>query len=227
LKNTSLQAVLWDLDGTLVNTADLHYQATYATLTKNGITFDRPTFNTGFGMADHAIMGKAAPGMEEAAFQAMVAEKNALYRTLVDEAELEALPGVVHWLTTFRGWGLRQMIVSTTFAENIQTIAHKLRIEGFFAGVVSTIQLGLPSKPHPDGFLKAAELLHLSAQDCLVIEDAPAGVEAARRAGMKCLAVGTSNPLDRLAAADLAVPDLDHLQIAQARRLLNLPKAAD
>ncbi len=72
----------------------------------------------------------------------------------------------------------------------------------------------LPSKPAPDGFLKGAEILGLTTEQCLVIEDAPAGVASAKAAGMKCLAVGTSNPLENLRAADLVTPTLEDLHEA-------------
>ncbi|MCD4673825.1 MAG: HAD family phosphatase [Anaerolineaceae bacterium] len=214
------QAVLWDLDGTLINTAELHFKATVSTLTKYKHAFDRATFNASFGMSDHTILRNAARHMETTAFEAMVTEKNTLYRTLVGKEPLSALPGVVQWLETFQDWGFRQVIVSTTFAENIHTLTRKINIASYFEEIISTVHFNLPSKPQPDGFLKAAEILKMSPEQCLVIEDAPAGVESARRAGMKCVAVGTSNPLENLQAADLTVARLDQLHAEAILQLL-------
>jgi beta-phosphoglucomutase len=226
LKEINIQAILWDLDGTLVSTADLHFRASQTTLIKYGYHIERPVFDASFGMSDYTILGNAAPDMEDTSFQAMVAEKNALYRALLQQDELLPLPGVVSWLEFFKQRGLRQVIASTTFEENIRTITARLEIASYFEGIISTIKLNLPSKPHPHVFLKAAEFLNLAPQNCLVIEDAPAGIEAARRAGMLCLAVGTSNPLPKLAAASLVVASLDILQVEQIEQLLNLPASA-
>lgn len=221
IKENNILAVLWDLDGTLVNTADLHFQAMHTLLDNYGRSLKRIDFDASFGMSDYAIMRQAAPNMEEGAFQEMVAEKNNLYRTLLQQADLAPLPGVAFWLQYFQQHGLRQVIASTTFEENIRTILAKLEIEAYFEGVISTIRLNLPSKPHPQVFLKAAQFLNLQPKHCMVIEDAPAGVEAARRAGMICLAVGTSNPLHKLAAASLVIPSLDVLQAEQIEQLFN------
>ena len=199
------------MDGTLVNTAELHYRAHITTLNKYGFDLSRETYNTLFGMDDHLIMRTLAPDMEKEAFNAMVVEKNALYRQFAAAEPMPPLPGVLHWLQTFRSWGLRQVVVSTTFAENIEAMTQSLHLTHYFETLISTINMHLPSKPAPDGFLKAAEILGLTAEQCLVIEDAPAGVASAKSAGMKCLAVGTSNPLENLKDADLVTPTLADL----------------
>ncbi|MDX9863396.1 MAG: HAD family phosphatase [Anaerolineaceae bacterium] len=220
MKNTPVKAVLWDMDGTLVNTAELHYQAHITTLKKHSYDLPRETYTILFGMDDHLIMRQVAPHMEENAFQAMVMEKNARYRQLAAAEALPPLPGVRHWLGTFQKWGLRQVVVSTNFAENIETLTRSLGLTPYFETLLSTISMHLPGKPAPDGFLKAAEMLGLSAAQCLVIEDAPAGIASAKAAGMKCLAVGTSNPLENLQAADLITPTLDELTEDQVVHLL-------
>jgi len=220
LKNTPVKAVLWDMDGTLVNTAELHYKAHITTLKKYGFDLSRETYNTLFGMDDHLIMRQVAPNLEEEAFKTMVLEKNALYRQFAAAEPLPPLPGVLHWLQTFRSWGFRQVVVSTTFAENIEAMTQSLNLTPYFEALISTINMHLASKPAPDGFLKAAEILGLPAAQCMVIEDAPAGVASAKSAGMKCLAVGTSNPLENLRAADLVTPTLEDLNEEDVVKLM-------
>ena len=81
-----------------------------------------------------------------------------------------------------------------------------MKIEDFFDAIVSGFDL--PGKPNPDVFLKAANILQVGSENCVVVEDAIAGVEGAKRAGMKCIAVTTTNPADRLAQADYIVEHL-------------------
>jgi beta-phosphoglucomutase-like phosphatase (HAD superfamily) len=77
----------------------------------------------------------------------------------------------------------------------------------------------LPGKPDPAVFLLAARLLGVAPRDCLVVEDAVQGVEAAKRAGMRCVAVLTTNPAERLQQADLVLPDLTNLTLEQLAEL--------
>lgn len=219
MKKTNIQAVLWDFDGTLVNTADLHFKADEIVLSRYGYRIDRSTFDAAFGMSDHAILRAATPGLDESAFERLVDEKNRLYMQLALQTPLTPLPGVVQWLTFFQRHGLHQAIVSTTFAENIRIITEIMGIAPFFETVISTVGLNLPSKPAPDGFLKAAALVGYPPETCLVIEDAPAGVEAAKNAGMKCLAVSASYPLEKLQSAALVSPSLADIE---EKRMIDL-----
>lgn len=96
----------------------------------------------------------------------------------------------------------------------------ELGIEAYFNEIVSGFDL--PGKPNPDVFLKAAAGLYVDFENCIVIEDAIAGVEGAKRAGMKCVAVTTTNPASHLAQADLIVEDLGKLEKKEFLSLLKV-----
>ena len=132
-------------------------------------------------------------------------KKESRFRELI-KGKAEPLPGVLNWLKQFHDWGLKQAITSSAPLKNIEVLVAELKINGFFDETVSAFDL--PGKPNPDVFLKAAEALQIGPQNCIVIEDAIAGVEGAKRAGMRCVAVTTTNPANALDKANLIFDDL-------------------
>jgi len=101
--------------------------------------------------------------------------------------------------------GIKQAIASSSGMKNITTMLFAFGLLGYFDLLVSGANL--PAKPEPDVFLEAAKLIELSPAECLVIEDSSAGVQAAKEAGMTCIAVLTSHTKSQLTAADLLVDD--------------------
>jgi beta-phosphoglucomutase len=119
--------------------------------------------------------------------------KEARYRELLEAQGIELLPGVAEWIQRFQAAGWKQAIASSAPPENVATIARVLHFNGTFEALVSgaEVQRG---KPDPDIFLAAAQRLNTQPQQCLVIEDAPTGLEAAQRAGMKAIGVLNTHP---------------------------------
>jgi HAD superfamily hydrolase (TIGR01509 family) len=146
-------------------------------------------------------------------------KKESLFRDLV-KGKAELLPGVQNWLGQFRAWEFKQAITSSAPFANIEILVDELKIKGFFDEIVSGYDL--PGKPNPDVYLKAANALRLNPENCVVIEDAIAGVEGAKRAGMKCIAVTTTNSASNLADADVVVDHLGNLNKKVFLTLLKL-----
>ncbi len=209
-------AVLWDMDGVLVDTAEAHFETWSAALADEGILYDRATFDRLLGMnnADTlaAILGRPASAAE---LERIAASKEERFLRLI-RGRAQLLPGVLQWLERFQALGCRQAVASSAPAENINALITELRIGHFFMALVSAH--GLPGKPDPAVFLAAARCLDVTPAQCLVIEDSAAGVAAARRAGMICLAVQTTHAAAALRSATLIVPDLTHLSMEQLRR---------
>ena len=99
-------------------------------------------------------------------------------------------------------------IVSSTPRENVRVVLRSLGLEGVFETVIAE-EDAPKGKPDPQGFLVAAERLGVKPEECVVIEDAPGGVEAAKRAGMRCIGLTTSRPREALAEADVVVDSLE------------------
>lgn len=186
----TIQAILWDLDGTLADTELGHYAAWRATLADYGIDHTYEQFMAGFGRTNAEIL----PGiLGDAATAERIHEigekKEANFRRYLAEQPPQLLPGVADWLAHFQQAGLRQAVASSGPMINIVAMIHALEVGDFFASIVSGARLP-KGKPDPAIFLLAAASLGAAPEQCLVIEDSLAGITAARRAGMQSVAVG-------------------------------------
>ncbi|MEJ2758909.1 MAG: HAD-IA family hydrolase [Anaerolineales bacterium] len=202
-------AVLWDMDGVLVDTGDLHYLTWQKAFEEVGYNFTREDFIDTFGRNNESIMKILFGEDVDPVFSVRVSErKEALFRQMLN-GRVTLLPGVREWLSRFQAWGMRQAVASSAPAENIIAIADEFELRSYFNALVSGT--GMPGKPHPDVFLKSAQELDVPPERCVVVEDAVHGVEGARAAGMKCIAVTTTKSAEALGQADLVLKDLTEL----------------
>lgn len=214
----SNRAVLWDLDGVLIDSGELHYITWVEILRLAGYTFSAEDFKATFGQNNRSVLTHVLGRPPEEDFLARIGdEKETLYRHTM-RGKLAVLPGVREWLTLFREKGFKQAVASSAPPVNVDAMVDEVGIREFFDALAGGGYL--PSKPDPAIFLLAAEKVGVRPGDCLVIEDSPAGIEGALRAGMKCLAVETTHPADTLRAAHLILPDLTALTPAMVEGLL-------
>ena len=170
-------------------------------------------FKRGFGRKNEFIIPEQLHWSNDPGeIQRLSLRKEALYREIVRERGLSPLPGVREWLRRLSDAGIPCAIASSTHRLNIETSLEIIRLREFFSAIVSAEDV-THGKPAPDVFLKAAEKINRGPRVCVVFEDAHVGIQAARNAGMKVVAVATTNPLDELGAADLAVQRLDEIDI--------------
>jgi len=148
--------------------------------------------------------------------------KEALFRQMI-HGRVRPLPGVLSWLDFFREAGLKMAVASSAPPANIDALLGELELTIYFDAIVSAFNL--PGKPDPAVFLKAARLIQVEPAACLVIEDAIAGVQAAKAGGMKCLAVTNTVSADRLHAADLVLESLEQLTPQGFYNLFNRAQA--
>lgn len=201
--------ILWDLDGVLVDTGELHFQSWVAVFRELEIPFSRDFFQSTFGMNNTGVLTALLGERATPEFVARVGgRKEELFRQMIP-GRIKTSPGAREWLERFRSWGVPQAVASSAPPANIDAMIDELNLRPYFQAIVSG--LDLPSKPDPAVFLEAARLIDVPPQQCVVFEDAVAGVEAARRGGMRCVAVTTTNPAEALQAADIVVERLDQL----------------
>lgn len=200
-------AVLWDLDGTLADTEQAHFAAWRALCREFGRDLSWDRFKPTFGLGNPDILRMLVdPDLSEAEVARLSEHKEALFRAETG-GEIAAMPGalvLVHYLQAER---VPQAIASSAPTENIAFVLRALDLEGVFAASVSRWQVPR-GKPFPDIFLRAAAELGIPPERCVVLEDAPAGVQAGRAAGMRTVALASTWAESALADADLIVRDL-------------------
>jgi len=199
-----MRAVLWDLDGTLVDSAEYHWRAWAATMREAGVAVTRAQFLGSFGQRNDTILGEWLGPHVGSARRAQLGEaKEAAYRRLMREGGLAPLPGAAAWVQRLRRDGWRQAIASSAPRANVDAVLETLGWHRCFDAVVSAEDV-TAGKPDPQVFQAAAERLGVPPARCVVVEDAGPGIEAARRAGMVSIGVGPGASRATLAVASLA-----------------------
>ena len=213
-----IEAILWDLDGVLVDTAGLHYRAWRQLLSELGRSLSEEEFRRTFGLRNDLILRDMLGETSDEEVERLSERKEALFRQHA-AGGVSPLPGAIDLVRRAREGGRRMALVTSTPRANIDLVLTGAGLAGAFDTIVAAEDVSR-GKPDPEGYLLAARRLGVAPERCLVIEDAPGGIEAARRAGMRSLAVTTTRPRQDLAAADAVV---DSLSEAAALNLLEGP----
>lgn len=215
-------AAIWDMDGTLVDTAALHFRAWSALAAEMGQPFSHADFAATFGKRNPEILRQLfGTRYSDQEIGDLGDRKEVLYR---DQARhgVELLPGVRALLEGQHAAGFKQAIGSSAPRANLDLILRLTQTARFFDAVVS-MEDTTRGKPDPQVFLLAAERLATPPERCVVFEDAVAGVEAAKAGGMKCVAVRFvgHHPAEKLraAGADLVVQSLEDVGAVDVRLL--------
>jgi beta-phosphoglucomutase len=217
-------AAIWDVDGTLVDTADLHYRAWVELAAGIEKPFTKDDFAATFGRRNPEIIRALFdPHAGDAVVADLGERKEHIYRTAARHAGVSLLPGVRELLDGLKAQGWRQAVGSSAPRANLQLILTATGTLDYFGAVVSAEDT-TRGKPDPQVFQIAAMKLRVPPGRCVVFEDAVAGVEAAKAAGMKCVAVRFvgHHPADALqaAGADRVVECLTAISADEVRRLL-------
>jgi beta-phosphoglucomutase family hydrolase len=220
MSETGLQAVIWDMDGVIADTGDIHYRAWVKVFGKRGVSFKKEDFMRFFGRRHDTIIHFAlGEDISRADFDKVTEEKQLLYRELVRKNVIP-LPGAVELVRALNAARIPAAIATSAPYPNIDVILDGLCIKDCFQAIASGLEVK-ESKPDPAVFLLAAKKLGVAPARCAVIEDAVAGVAAAKAAGMKALAVTNSHPDGSLRHADRVVDSLAGVTVADLRALFN------
>jgi kojibiose phosphorylase len=201
----SIQGCIFDLDGVLTDTAEYHYQGWQRLADELGVPFDRVRNEALRGVSRRRslelLLGERH--YPEAQMQEMMERKNRYYQELLTQVTpADLLPGVSNVLQAARAADLKIAIGSAS--KNARKVVQLLHIMPYIDALADGYSVVRP-KPAPDLFVYAAGLLQVVVDACIVFEDATAGVEAARVAGMYTVGLG---PVERVGQADLVLPNL-------------------
>ena len=222
-------AVIWDVDGTLVDTAEMHFRAWEELCAELGRPFTRADFAATFGRRNPEIFqylfgDRLASRVDELGFH-----KEELYRAAARQG-VELLPGARALLEGLHASGFKQAIGSSAPLANVELILQITHSAQFF-DAISSAEDTQRGKPDPQVFEVAARKLRVPPAKCVVMEDAVAGVEAAKAGGMKCIAVSFvgHHPEEKLraAGADLVVPTLERVSVQAVRDLVAAGKGSE
>lgn len=212
-------AAIFDLDGVLTDTAELHYLSWESLARELKLPFDRRANEALRGLSRMAslerLLGHRSGEFSPAQKEDLCRRKNEDYLRRVSRmTPLDLLPGAAALLRGVRAAGLRVGVASSS--RNARAVIERLEIEPLLDVIVDGNDAER-SKPHPQVFLLAAERLNVAPAQCVVIEDAESGVEAALAAGMKVIGLG---PPERVGRAHLCVAGLHEIQVSSVLALL-------
>jgi beta-phosphoglucomutase family hydrolase len=218
-----VKAVIWDMDGVIADTALYHLEAWHEVFQKRGVSFTEDDFRRNFGQRNDTIIRNIlGAGLPPSEIDIIAGEKEEIFRQRVRQ-KIKPLPGAIELIELLKEHFFSMALASSAPIENIRLIIRSLDINNCFHAIVSGREVK-EGKPSPQGFLLAAKKLGVAPENCIVVEDAVAGVTAAKRAGMHCLAVTNTHPRVSLKEADLIVDTLEAVGVSDLERLLNLSR---
>jgi len=206
------EAVIFDLDGVITDTAEYHYLAWKQLGEDLGIPFDREFNETLKGVSRMDSLERILElGNRQNDFtleekEALATKKNDHYVNLIkDITPNDLLPGIADFLEAIRAKGMK--IAMASASKNAFMVTDSLQVQDFFHHIVDAAKVA-QSKPHPEVFLKAAEAVGVEPAKCIGVEDAAAGVTAINEAGMYSIAIGTDEGLNH---AQIVLPSTKEL----------------
>jgi len=214
------KGVIFDLDGVLVDTSRFHFEAWRQWGKRQGITVTEEQFRQTFGMQNYQIIPLLlGHEIERDIIDKMSEWKEARYRELA-EGNLELMTGAEQLLKDLKNHGFLMAIGTSTPLVNLNLILEHTPAGDYIDAYVTGEEVK-NGKPAPDTFIIAAEKLGLAVDRCVVVEDATAGVEAGKSAGMKVVAVTTTRKREELQSADLVIDSMKDLNAYSFKKLLD------
>lgn len=214
------KGIIFDMDGTITLTQHLHFQAFREVFKKFGIDFTKADDMKYAGSGGKITFTKvlAEHGIK-ADVKQCIEDKRKIYDAMLEKEDVKLVPGVKEFCERIKVKGLKRIIATGNRKEATQFILKKAGLEKYFPEIVTISEAGR-GKPFPDVFLKAAEKLGLKPSECVVFEDAPNGIAAAKTAGMQSIGLVTGIDSEKLLAAGASTVAKDYFEITD--ELLNI-----
>jgi beta-phosphoglucomutase len=214
----SRTAVIFDVDGVLIDSYQAHFESWLRMFSEHDVSFTEEEFRKTFGRTSHDIIAALyGADLSDSEIRAWDDRKEALYRDIIRKS-FPAIDGAAELLDALHAEGFRLGVGSSGPPENIQLTLECLKRDDLFDAVVTRVDV-TRGKPDPQVFQIAGERLGAKPEQCVVVEDAPAGIEAANRAGMASVALTGTASREELSHARLIVDSLRELTPEVLRNL--------
>lgn len=215
-------AVIFDMDGIMIESEHNQSRSFEAVMKENNV---KPEYNEngviqtpGITAKDNLIVMKNKYNLEPSVNELLL-RKNILYSEILDEG-VEVLPGLYDLLAELKGAQVKTAVASSSIKDDILKVLKHLKLEGGFDTTVSGEEVE-NSKPAPDIFIKAAQLIDANVENCVVLEDSESGVAAAKAANMSVIAIPSQYTARfDFTKADLVVRSLEELKIELLKKLV-------
>ena len=214
---------IFDMDGTILDSYHAHQRAWQETMSEQGIDYSTDEFRRHFGQRNEEIIqdiftsrGRGEP--DSRTVKAIADRKEERFRSVVVD-DCREMPGTTALLTSLQAAGWKIAVGSSAPRANVELALKLLDLSDLISITVCGCDVE-HGKPEPDVFLKAAQRLGLNANDCVVLEDAPAGIEAAHRAGMPVVAIHCPHQEADLSGADRQIRTFDECPEPELRTLI-------
>ena len=193
-------AVLFDLDGILIDATDLHYRVWEEFARARGfVPSQEQILATNGRRADETIRLWLGSSLTHSQVAAIAAERETYFTRLLEKKSLPVVPGAAEFVHALQRSGVPMAVATSATPDNALLSLSHVGMERIFDIVITAADVA-NGKPDPEPYLKAAERLGVSATNCLVIEDSVSGIRSAKSAGAKCLALATTFPRESLSA---------------------------
>lgn len=213
--DVAITTVLFDMNGVIVDDESLHEQAFKKVLESINVSLTSKDYVNHFigrtdkdGFVDFLTALKK--DFDQNLIKELIFKKGQAYQQLAQD-NLTPYPGVIDFIQTLFEAGLNLGLVTSSTRFEAETVLATLGVDHFFSKIVTADDIKI-GKPNPEGYLKGASFFHAPAKNCLVVEDAPSGIKAAKKAGMKTLAV--TNTHSQLSDADIILSSLNQDSLA-------------
>ncbi len=205
--------VIFGVDGVLVDSYAAHFETWRACARRHGRDCTEQEFAAAFGRTSREVMRETwDPNLTDEEIQAFEDEKEAMYREVIAK-DFPAMPGAKALVANLAAAGIPMAIGSSGPPQNVQTVVDQLQAHSTISTVITGADVTV-GKPHPEVFLLGASGMNVAPEKCVVLEDAPPGIEAALAGGMKCLGVvSRGRTISELHRAHAHVTDLTEVSV--------------
>lgn len=208
-----IKAVIFDMDGTVVETTMTHDFPVWTELLKDyNISLSLPVFQKFLGKKASEILRMFVSDITDPQIETSLQKRDILLAQSLHEKGLKTTPGLINFLFLLQKKGLFVALATGAGRKKLQAISKYVPLEDYFPVIVTADDVAR-GKPHPDLFLRAAEKLDIPAKECVAVEDSHNGITAAHASGMKCIAIATTHKKEELKNADKIIDSFDELTL--------------